>query len=191
MIRVQVEDFDVLAENLKLRQSHSLSGTNHKDKHVGAIVTFTGIVRDFTSSVNNTHSEADFYLEHYPGMTEKVLQKIEHEAHHRWNIISSSVIHRVGKLKPSDNIVFIGVSSRHRKDAFQACEFIIDLLKTQAPFWKKEGNSWVSADKADHTKSLSWTLPKPALSNVSSQDASFQNTSIQNTSAQNSPKNTV
>lgn len=191
MIKVQTEDFDLLAENLKLRQSTSLNEVGKEDKQVGAIVTFTGIVRDFTQSVKNVNLEADFYLEHYPGMTEKVLQEIEEEAHHRWNIISSKVIHRVGKLKPSDNIVFVGVSSRHRKNAFQACEFIIDLLKTQAPFWKKEGNSWVSADEADQAKSLDWASSKAPIANKPNQDTLIQDTSFQNPLTPNFPKNTV
>ncbi len=191
MIKVQTEDFDLLAENLKLRQSTSLNEVTKEDKQVGAIVTFTGIVRDFTQSVKNVNPEADFYLEHYPGMTEKVLQEIEEEAHQRWNINSRNVIHRVGKLKPSDNIVFVGVSSRHRKEAFQACEFIIDLLKTQAPFWKKEGNSWVSADEADQTKSLNWASSKAPITNNPNQDNLTQDASFQNPPHQNSPKNTA
>ena len=135
MIRVQTVDFDVAAELERLRRD------NHG--RAGAVVSFTGLVRE----VNAGDSVSEMTLEHYPGMTEKALEKIEEDAHARWELTDSLIIHRVGRLQPDDNIVLVIAASRHRKQAFHACEFMIDTLKTQAPFWKKEtlpeGTRWV------------------------------------------------
>jgi molybdopterin synthase catalytic subunit len=135
MIRVQTEDFDPGAELEQLQQLNN--------GQAGAMVSFTGLVRD----LNAGDTVTQMTLEHYPGMTEKALAKIELEANDRWELTASIIIHRVGPLKPNDNIVFVAAASRHRKQAFRACEFMIDTLKTNAPFWKKEnvsgGTRWV------------------------------------------------
>ena len=135
MIRVQTGDFDVGAELEQLRRDNN--------GRAGAIVSFTGLVRD----INEGDSVSKMTLEHYPGMTEKALEKIEQEANTRWDLTASLIIHRVGKLQPNDNIVLVIAASKHRKQAFEACEFMIDTLKTEAPFWKKEtlpeGTRWV------------------------------------------------
>ena len=135
MIRVQTGDFDVGAELEQLRRDNN--------GRAGAVVSFTGLVRD----INAGDSVAEMTLEHYPGMTEKALEKIEQEANTRWELTASLIIHRVGALQPNDNIVLVIAASKHRKQAFQACEFMIDTLKTEAPFWKKEtlpeGTRWV------------------------------------------------
>ncbi len=146
MIQIQTEDFDLAAEYAALGKSHS----------TGAVVTFIGKVRDF----NQGDSVSGLTLEHYPGMTEKSLAKILVEAETRWSIQGVKVIHRVGELALGDQIVFVGVASMHRGDAFQACEFIMDYLKTQAPFWKKEateaGSHWVDARETDTTAADRW-----------------------------------
>ena len=126
MIRVQTEDFDAGAELELLRSSNN--------GQAGAMVSFTGLVRD----LNAGDTVAQMTLEHYPGMTEKALQRIEQEANERWELTATLIIHRVGPLSPNDNIVFVAAASRHRKQAFRACEYMIDTLKTEAPFWKKE-----------------------------------------------------
>ena len=145
MIRVQTDDFYLQDEYEALR----------KTGETGAIVTFIGTVRDFTNgnSTNNT-----FFLQHYPGMTEKVLTDIEQRARERWPLQYSCIIHRVGELSVNDQIVFVGVSSAHREAAFAACHFMIDVLKTQAPFWKKEGEQWVQANEADQHKADQWLM---------------------------------
>ena len=139
-IRIQTEDFDAGAEIAKLRAGNP---------KVGAIASFVGVCRD----VNDGESVASMTLEHYPGMTEKALAKIVDEAIARWRIIDVTVVHRVGSLKPTDQIVLVVVSSGHRGDAFAACEFLMDYLKTRAPFWKKEqtseGARWVEARSSD------------------------------------------
>jgi molybdopterin synthase catalytic subunit len=146
-IRIQSEDFDVSAEVARLRAS---------DPRIGAVVTFIGTVRD----INDGTSVAEMELEHYPGMTEKALEDITTQAKKRWNIFDALVIHRVGPLKPLDQIVLVGVTSAHRGEAFEACEFIIDYLKTQAPFWKKEqtpeGARWVDARTVDDHALSKW-----------------------------------
>lgn len=146
-IRVQTEDFDLSAEYKQLRQASPA---------IGAIVTFSGLVRDFNVGDDVT----SLFLEHYPGMTEKVLSGICKQARQRWSINDIGVIHRIGELTPSEQIVFVGVSSAHRGDAFQACEFIMDFLKTQAPFWKKEqtldGDRWVDARDTDSDAAERW-----------------------------------
>jgi molybdopterin synthase catalytic subunit len=126
MIRVQTEDFDAGAELERLRSSNK--------GQAGAVVSFTGLVRD----LNAGDTVMQMTLEHYPGMTEKALANIEQAANERWELTATVIIHRVGPLSPNDNIVFVAAASRHRKQAFRACEYMIDTLKTGAPFWKKE-----------------------------------------------------
>ena len=126
MIRVQTDDFNPGTELERLRKENN--------GQAGAMVSFTGLVRD----LNEDDSITQLTLEHYPGMTEKALTKIEAQANEQWELTATLIIHRVGPLKPNDNIVLVIAASRHRKQAFQACEFMIDTLKTNAPFWKKE-----------------------------------------------------
>ena len=134
MIRIQEADFNIQDE---------LDNFRRDCPKIGAICTFTGLVREFGDRTDLT----GMFLEQYPGMTEKALQKIIDQAHKRWPIEHVSVIHRVGELNLSDQIVFVGVSSAHREASFAACEFIMDYLKTQAPSWKKEtteqGEKWI------------------------------------------------
>lgn len=145
-ILVRHEDFDIAAETKAL----------HSDPRVGAVVTFLGTVRD----MNDGEKVAQMTLEHYPGMTEKSLEKIAKTAMEKWDIYDVTVIHRVGALSVCDQIVFVGVSSAHRGEAFDACEYIIDYLKTEAPFWKKERLSdkerWVEAKDSDETAKTKW-----------------------------------
>ncbi|PKM31641.1 MAG: molybdopterin synthase catalytic subunit MoaE [Gammaproteobacteria bacterium HGW-Gammaproteobacteria-11] len=126
---------------------------------VGAVVGFTGYVRDF----NDGQDVAGMLLEHYPGMTEKALHSIVQQAQARWPLLSVEVLHRVGRLEPGEPIVFVGVSSAHRAAAFEACHFIIDYLKTRAPFWKKEdsaeGPRWVDARESDTQALDKWRCP--------------------------------
>jgi molybdopterin synthase catalytic subunit len=153
-VRIQAEDFDVSRELAALRAG---------DARVGAVAAFIGTVRD----VNDASAVATMTLEHYPGMTEKALQAIVEEAKSRWDIIDALVIHRIGELKPTDQIVLAAVTSAHRGDAFAACEFIMDYLKTRAPFWKKEatptGARWVDARASDDDAAARWdTVSKSA-----------------------------
>jgi molybdopterin synthase catalytic subunit len=124
--------------------------------NVGAVVSFSGYVREFSKEKQLKYME----LEHYPGMTEKALESIVQKAKSHWGIEQTTIIHRVGKLLPKDIIVGVIVSSRHRSNAFKACEFIIDFLKTEAPFWKKEisdkGEVWVSERQEDIIKKTNW-----------------------------------
>jgi molybdopterin synthase catalytic subunit len=147
-VRVQTEDFDVSAEIARLCEGNS---------KVGAVASFVGIVRD----LNDGDVVASLTLEHYPGMTEKAVEKIVAEAHKRWDIYDALVIHRVGTLKPLDQIVLVVVSSAHRGESFKACEFLMDYLKTHAPFWKKEqtpdGGRWVDARASDDAAAERWT----------------------------------
>lgn len=147
-VRVQTEDFDMAVELTSMR----LAGQG-----VGAVVSFIGQVRD----MNDGDDIQTLTLEHYPGMTEKALEAIETEAKSRWDIIDSLIIHRVGTLKPQDQIVLVAISGAHRGEAFKACEFIMDFLKTQAPFWKKEatnqGERWVEAKLSDDAAQARWT----------------------------------
>jgi len=144
---VQAEDFDVSAELATLREGKP---------EVGAVANFVGIVRD----INQDSSVATLELEHYPGMTEKSIAAIVEQAFERWQLLGATVIHRIGKLAPTDQIVLVAVSSMHRGDAFQGCEFIMDFLKTEAPFWKKEltpdGERWVDARSSDQTARERW-----------------------------------
>jgi len=146
-VRVQEADFDLGAEIAALRAA---------DARVGALASFLGLVRD----INDGASVAEMTLEHYPGMTEKALKEIVAEAKDRWDIYDALVIHRVGPLKPCDQIVLVAVTSAHRGEAFAACEFIMDYLKTRAPFWKREatpqGARWVDARDADDSAAARW-----------------------------------
>ena len=146
-IRVQAKDFDAAVELASMRLA---------DPSIGAVVSFIGQVRDMNDGdVINTLT-----LEHYPEMTEKSLQAIENEAKTRWDIISSLIIHRVGTLQPQDQIVLVAVTSAHRGEAFKACEFIMDYLKTSAPFWKKEttnqGERWIEPKLSDDAAQARW-----------------------------------
>lgn len=146
-IRVQTEDFDIGKEQVRLCSGNA---------QIGAVAAFIGLVRD----INDGADVFRLTLEHYPGMTEKALAGIVQEAQQRWQIIDCTVIHRVGELKPTEQIVLVLVASSHRGDAFEACQFIMDYLKTQAPFWKKErtpaGERWVEARAADETAAERW-----------------------------------
>lgn len=147
MISIQVEDFSIAEEIATLEKD------NNDD---GALVTFTGRVRN----TNLGDNVSKLHLEHYPGMTEKMLADIIEQAQARWQINRVRVIHRVGTISLGDNIVFVGVTSPHRGDAYQASEFIMDFLKVKAPFWKKElteeGERWLDARSSDQQKSESW-----------------------------------
>lgn len=149
-ISVQTEDFDVQKEYAELKAN----------PHAGAVVMFVGNVRD----INEGCTIEKMSLEHYPGMTEKFLTKIVKEAQERWHIQDATVIHRVGDLEINDQIVFVGVSGGHRGECFDACEFIIDYLKTEAPFWKKETidgkGKWVDARESDDEAMSKWNLCK-------------------------------
>jgi molybdopterin synthase catalytic subunit len=146
-IRIQENDFDISAEIATLRQG---------DSRVGAVASFLGTVRD----MNDGSQVKGMTLEHYPGMTEKSLQAILDQAKVRWDIYQSLVIHRFGPLLPEDQIVLVVVTSAHRGEAFAACEFIMDYLKTEAPFWKKEetpeGSRWVDARVSDEAAMARW-----------------------------------
>jgi len=146
-VRVQTEDFDIAREIAALRAAN---------RKVGAVASFIGTVRD----VNDGSAVATLTLEHYPGMTEKALEQIVAEARARWQIIDATVIHRVGELKPLDQIVLVIVVGEHRGEAFAACEFLMDYLKTRAPFWKKEqtpeGTRWVDARGSDDVAAERW-----------------------------------
>lgn len=148
MIRVQTADFSVEAELQGLRRQ--------APGKVGALCSFTGLVRDF----GDRDDLLGMRLEHYPGMTEKSLQGIVSQAQQRWDLLGVTVIHRVGDLDIDEQIVFVGVSSAHRGDAFAACEFIMDYLKVSAPFWKKErtrdGDHWVEAKDSDQQRAEDW-----------------------------------
>jgi molybdopterin synthase catalytic subunit len=146
-VSIQTQDFDVAAELAALRAASS---------QAGALVSFVGLVRDFGAD----GKIAGIHLEHYPGMSEKALEKIVAEAKQRWQLLGVRVIHRVGELGPSEQIVLVATASSHRADAFAACEFIIDYLKTSAPFWKKEltatGGQWVETKDTDLARSARW-----------------------------------
>jgi molybdopterin synthase catalytic subunit len=146
-VRVQTEDFDAGFEINQLRSAR---------KDVGAVVSFIGQVRD----INEGDEVSQLTLEHYPGMTEKSLEAIITQAKTRWNIMDVLIIHRVGTLQPCDQIVLVGVSGSHRGEAFAACEFVMDYLKTEAPFCKKEatssGERWVEAKSSDDDARERW-----------------------------------
>jgi molybdopterin synthase catalytic subunit len=146
-VRVQDEDFDAGAEIARLRAG---------DGRVGAVAAFIGTVRD----LNDGSGVAAMTLEHYPGMTEKSLEAIVERARERWDLVDVLVIHRVGELRPTDQIVMVAVTSAHRGEAFAACEFVMDYLKTEAPFWKREstpqGERWVEARTSDEAAAARW-----------------------------------
>lgn len=147
-VRVQTADFDLSTEVAQLRLSNP---------RVGAVVSFVGTVRD----LNEGAAVSEMELEHYPAMTERALEQIVEQAKARWPIFDALVIHRVGPLLPREQIVLVAVTSPHRGEAFAACEFIMDYLKTQAPFWKKEqtpeGERWVDARESDDTAAAKWS----------------------------------
>ncbi|MFB9241626.1 molybdopterin synthase catalytic subunit MoaE [Massilia antarctica] len=147
-VRVQSADFDLSTEMAALRA---------QDARIGAVVTFVGTVRD----MNDGATVAAMELEHYPGMTEQALEKIVAQAGERWPLYGALVVHRVGPLAPLDQIVLVACTAAHRGEAFAACEFIIDYLKTDAPFWKKEqtpdGARWVDARVTDDAALAKWT----------------------------------
>ena len=146
-ISVQTADFNV---------NDVLDQLAPQRRDVGAVAVFVGKVRD----INTGDEVHTLTLEHYPGMTESAIGKIIAEAEQRWDLLDAAVIHRVGELRPTDNIVLVAVASAHRGDAFAACEFIMDYLKTRAPFWKKEqtpdGDRWVEARKSDEKAAGRW-----------------------------------
>jgi molybdopterin synthase catalytic subunit len=146
-VRVQQEDFDVARELARLREGRP---------EIGAVASFVGLVRD----LNAGEPVASLTLEHYPGMTERVIGEIIGQAEARWELLAVTVIHRVGTLQPTDQIVLVMVASTHRRDAFEACQFLMDYLKTQAPFWKKEvtpeGARWVEARSTDEAAADRW-----------------------------------
>ena len=146
-IKIQNEDFDVSEEIKILHQNNT-----------GAIVNFIGVVRGYDEKNNQIINS--MALEHYPGMTESEIEKIISESFQRWELTGVTVIHRVGDLKPTDQIVFVGVSSKHRQNAFDGCNFIMDWLKTKAPFWKVEENNkrknWVNFNESDNEALRKW-----------------------------------
>jgi molybdopterin synthase catalytic subunit len=149
-VRIQTADFDAGAEIVSMRKGNP---------SIGAVASFIGVVRD----VNEGDAVSEMTLEHYPGMTERSIEEIIGQARGRWNVIDALVVHRVGLLKPTDQIVLVIVASAHRGDAFAACEFIMDYLKTRAPFWKKErtteGSRWVDARATDDVAAERWRPP--------------------------------
>jgi molybdopterin synthase catalytic subunit len=152
-VRVQSQDFDLGAELAALR------GANPR---VGAIATFVGLAR----AVNDGRDVLDITLEHYPGMTERALESMVELARRRWDIIDALIVHRVGTIAPGEQIVLVAVTGMHRHDAFEACRFLIDYLKTDAPFWKKErtpqGSHWVEARSSDERARAAWQVAAPS-----------------------------
>jgi len=150
-VRTQTQDFDAGAEIAALRKGNP---------KIGAVASFIGVCRD----ANDGEAVKKMTLEHYPGMTEKAIEKIISEARRRWDVMDALVIHRIGELKPTDQIVLVVVTGAHRGEAFAACEFIMDYLKTRAPFWKKEetpqGARWVEARGSDDEAAQRWEPPK-------------------------------
>ncbi len=151
-VSIQAEDFDLAKEVELLRRD---------DKRVGAVCTFTGTVRDR----NDGQTVSSMELEHYPGMTEKAIEAMIDEAFKRFDILGARVVHRVGLLQPLDQVVMVAVTSAHRGESFRACEFLMDYLKTQAPFWKKEetpeGARWVDARVSDDAALAKWGIDQP------------------------------
>ena len=147
-VRVQTDDFDA---------SHEIAALRGSDARVGAVATFIGVVREMSDAAE----VRTLTLEHYPRMTEKALERIVDEAKRRWDVYDAMVIHRVGELQPGDQIVLVAVTGAHRGEAFAACEFIMDYLKTRAPFWKKEktpdGERWVEARESDEHAAERWS----------------------------------
>jgi len=155
-VRIQPADFDLAQEIAQLRAG---------DGRVGAVCSFVGTVRDRTAGTPGSISSME--LEHYPGMTEASIEAMIDEAHRRFDIFGARVVHRIGLLQPLDQIVLVAVTSAHRGQSFQACEFLMDYLKTQAPFWKKEqtpeGARWVDARVSDDLALAKWGLDAPNL----------------------------
>ena len=153
-VRVQHHDFDVGSELAALR------GT---DARIGAIASFVGLARD----VNDGREVIEITLEHYPGMTERALEAIVEQARARWNIVDALIVHRIGTMTPTAQIVLVAVASMHRSEAFEACRFLIDYLKTDAPFWKKErtpeGSHWVEARASDERARAGWQGAEPTV----------------------------
>ena len=152
MIKVQAEAFDVAAE-LKQAKTGKLD--------IGGTAVFVGSVRD----LNEQHGVSSLTLEHYPGMTEAELSEIEAEAHRRWTLHATTIVHRYGRMEPGEDIVLVIACAAHRGDAFAACEFVMDWLKTKAPFWKLEerdnGKAWVASRDSDETAALRWDKTDP------------------------------
>jgi molybdopterin synthase catalytic subunit len=163
MIRVQEADFDVGAE------IEALVGDR---RDIGAVVTFTGLVRDFAPAASGTITAMT--LEHYPGMTEKQLAAIEAEARARWPLDACLIVHRHGRLAPGARIVLVVTASAHRRTAFEAAEFLVDWLKTRAPFWKREttesGARWVVAHADDEQAAARWTETPGSASHTDGRD---------------------
>jgi molybdopterin synthase catalytic subunit len=153
-VKVQSSDFDIGAEIAALRAAN---------RKIGAVASFIGTVRD----LNDGDTVSSMTLEHYPGMTEKALEEIVQQAKQRWNIDDALVIHRIGELHPGDQIVLVITTSAHRGEAFAACEFLMDYLKTRAPFWKKEqtpqGSKWVEARASDDDAAARWMTHKERI----------------------------
>ena len=152
VVKVQTDDFDAGAELAALRLGKP---------EVGAITSFIGIVRDSNVVGDQAARVGALTLEHYPGMTERSLEAICDEACSRWSLIDVTVVHRYGRLMPTDQIVLVAASAAHRGEAFEACAYVMDYLKTQAPFWKREttdaGERWVAARETDATAADRWT----------------------------------
>jgi molybdopterin synthase catalytic subunit len=155
MIRVQREDFDVGTE---------LETLTRDNPRIGGVASFIGLVRDSNSPGDGADKIDTLTLEHYPGMTEKKLAEIEAEANRRWPLDASLIIHRYGRLEPGDRIVLVATASPHREAALAACHFLIDWLKTDAPFWKSEetsqGERWVAARGEDDEATQKWKMTK-------------------------------
>ena len=153
-VRIQQEDFDLGQELARLRE---------RDLRVGAVCSFVGTVRDTQAITGSAQDEIRaMELEHYPGMTEKAIEAMIDEAHRRFDFYDAVVVHRIGRLLPADQIVLVAVTSAHRGESFKACEFLMDYLKTQAPFWKKEqtplGAQWVDARVSDDAALARWGI---------------------------------
>lgn len=152
-VSVQTEDFDIAAE---------IDALTVSDRNIGAVVTFSGLVREMT----NAGAIQTMELEHYPGMTQRALQEIVAEANSRWSLQGVKIIHRYGPLNPGDRIVLVVTASRHREAAFESAAFLMDYLKTRAPFWKKEagahGAAWVDAREADDKATAKWATKTPS-----------------------------
>lgn len=148
-VRVQCKGFDA---------GQLIADLHARNPRVGAVVNFIGYVRD----LNVGQSVTELFLEHYPGMTEKAMEQIAEQARERWPLLAVEIVHRVGALSVTEPIVFVGVSSKHRHAAFEACAFIMDVLKTRAPFWKREttpeGSHWVEARESDQDAAVRWSL---------------------------------
>ena len=151
-VRIQHEDFDIAAESRALQ-----------DRSVGAVALFVGTVREAAGAQDGDADVTAMTLEHYPGMTEAEIERIENEARARWPLAGVTVIHRIGRLLPNDQIVLVAVAAAHRQDAFDAAQFIMDFLKTDAPFWKAEERdgktSWVDARDSDDDARRKWGQP--------------------------------